>query len=130
MSKLEGYIEKGWGYEYIWATNDKYCGKILHFNKAGSKCSMLFHKEKDKTWFVNAGKFKLRFIDPKTAELHEEILEQGNIWHNPPLLPHQLECLEDHSIIVEVSTPDSIEDNYRIEPGDTQLKKESNETNI
>jgi hypothetical protein len=28
--------------------------------------------------------------------------------------------LEDNSIIVEVSTPDSVEDNFRIFPGDSQ----------
>lgn len=130
MNRLKGYVEKGWGYEYIWASNDKYCGKILHFTKAGSKFSMHFHKEKDETWYVNAGKFKLKYIDTNTAQLHEEILEQGNIWRNPPLFPHQLESMEDHSIIVEVSTPDSVEDNYRIIPGDSQTKKEENETNI
>jgi len=41
-------------------------------------------------------------------------------WHNPPLQPHQLEALEDGSSITEVSTPDSVEDNHRIIPGDSQ----------
>lgn len=130
MTRLDGYVKKGWGYEFIWATNDKYCGKILHFSKAGSKFSMHFHKDKDETWYVNAGKFKLRFIDTNTAELHEEILEQGDVWRNPPMLPHQLESLEDDSIIVEVSTADSVEDNYRIAAGDSQTKKDQNETDV
>ena len=26
-TRLEGKVDKGWGYEIIWATNDKYCGK-------------------------------------------------------------------------------------------------------
>jgi hypothetical protein len=34
-------------------------------------------------------------------------------------LPHQLHCLEEGTII-EVSTPDSVEDNYRVRPGDSQ----------
>ena len=29
--RLEGKVPKGWGYELIWATNDKYCGKIMVF---------------------------------------------------------------------------------------------------
>jgi hypothetical protein len=37
-----------------------------------------------------------------------------------PGYPHQLQAAEDNSIIVEVSTPDSIEDNYRVAPGDSQ----------
>ena len=36
------------------------------------------------------------------------------------MLPHQLLCLEQGTII-EVSTPDSIEDNYRVEKGDSQV---------
>ena len=27
-TRLEGFVKKGWGYELIWATNEKYCGKI------------------------------------------------------------------------------------------------------
>ena len=41
-------------------------------------------------------------------------------WHNPPLQPHQLVCMEPGSSVTEVSTADSVEDNYRIAPGDSQ----------
>ena len=37
MARLHGKVEKGWGYELIWATNDLYCGKIMVFEKVGSK---------------------------------------------------------------------------------------------
>ena len=118
--RLQGMVKKGWGYEIIWATNDKYCGKLMVFEKSKSKFSMHFHREKDETWFVNAGQFMLRYIDTKTAILHEKILKEGDVWHNPPLQPHQLEALQPNSIIFEVSTADSVEDNYRIMPGDSQ----------
>jgi mannose-6-phosphate isomerase-like protein (cupin superfamily) len=118
--RLTGKVDKGWGYEIIWATNEKYCGKILVFTKIGSKFSMHFHREKDETWFVNSGKFKLRYIDTSTAKIVEKILNEGDTWRNPPLLPHQLESLAPESILFEVSTPDSVEDNYRIFPGDSQ----------
>ena len=120
MTQLNGTVEKGWGYEVIWATNDKYCGKILVFNKKGAKFSMHFHKEKDETWFVNNGKFMLNYIDTNTAQLYQKELKEGDTWHNPPLQPHQLVALEDGSSITEVSTPDSVEDNYRLMPGDSQ----------
>lgn len=123
MNRLEGFVKKGWGYELIWATNDKYCGKIMVFEKAGSKFSMHFHKEKDETWFVNSGKFILRYIDTQTATLHEKVLNEGETWRNPPLMPHQLEAIVANSSITEVSTADSIEDNYRIIPGDSQKIK-------
>ena len=44
--RLEGKVEKGWGYELIWATNDKYCGKIMVFEKVGSKFSLHFIEKK------------------------------------------------------------------------------------
>lgn len=126
MNRLEGFVKKGWGYEIIWATNDQYCGKIMVFEKLGSKFSMHFHKQKDESWFVNSGKFLLRYIDTQTATLKEKVLTEGETWRNPPLLPHQLEAMVAGSTIFEVSTPDSVDDNYRIIPGDTQkLENES-----
>jgi uncharacterized RmlC-like cupin family protein len=119
-TRLSGAVQKGWGYELIWATNDQYCGKIMFFNKAGNKTSMHFHKEKDESWFVNSGSFKVRYIDTKDSMLYEKELNEGDVWHNPPLLPHQLVATRDESSVTEVSTPDSVEDNYRIGPGDSQ----------
>jgi len=118
MTRLEGYVEKGWGHELIWATNDQYCGKMMHFN-AGAKFSMHFHKEKDETWYVQSGKFVVKWIDTNTAEEYKRILNVGDTWHNPPCMPHQLICVEEGTVI-EVSTPDSVEDNYRVFPGDSQ----------
>jgi mannose-6-phosphate isomerase-like protein (cupin superfamily) len=118
MTRLNGVVKKGWGSELIWATNDKYCGKLLNFNK-DAKFSMHFHREKEETWYVLSGKFLLKYINTETAVTHEKLLEKGDVWHNPPLLPHQVICLEEGSLI-EVSTPDSVEDNYRIAKGDSQ----------
>lgn len=116
--RLEGFVEKGWGHELIWATNDKYCGKLLKFNK-DARFSMHFHSEKDETWFILAGKFLVKCIDTKDATHYETILTEGMTWHNPPLLPHQVICLEE-GMLIEVSTPDSVEDNYRVAKGDSQ----------
>ena len=41
----KGTVNKGWGFEIVFANNDKYCGKILVFNKAGAKTSLVLHKE-------------------------------------------------------------------------------------
>jgi mannose-6-phosphate isomerase-like protein (cupin superfamily) len=122
MTRHEGKVDKGWGYELIWATNDKYCGKIMVFDRVGAKFSMHFHKEKDESWFVNNGRFLLRWIDTETATLHEQELKEGDTWRNPPLQPHQLVALEPMSSISEVSTADSVEDNYRIAQGDSQVQ--------
>lgn len=116
--RLEGFVNKGWGSELIWATNDKYCGKLLHFNRA-SKFSMHFHAEKEETWYVLTGRFEVRWINTEDASECWANLAPGDTWHNKPLSPHQLICLEPGTII-EVSTPDSVEDNYRVRPGDSQ----------
>lgn len=116
--QLKGIVKKGWGSELIWATNDKYCGKLMTF-RGGAKFSMHFHSVKEETWLVQSGLFKVIYIDTKDASRHEKILNIGDTWHNPPLLPHQLICLT-AGVILEVSTADSVEDNYRVEAGDSQ----------
>jgi mannose-6-phosphate isomerase-like protein (cupin superfamily) len=122
--RLDGVVEKGWGSEVIFATTDKYCGKLLNFN-TGAKFSMHFHYEKDESWYVLTGKFIVKVIDTSNASQHDILLEPGNTWHNKPLLPHQVICIEEGTII-EVSTPDSVEDNYRVLPGDSQNEDTSN----
>lgn len=116
--RLNGKVEKGWGHEEIWATNDKYCGKFMHFDK-GAKFSMHFHAVKDETWYVLSGEFEVRWIDTNTAAYKTKALKEGDVWYNQPLMPHQLMCYKEGTII-EVSTPDSVEDNYRVLPGDSQ----------
>jgi mannose-6-phosphate isomerase-like protein (cupin superfamily) len=116
-----GKVAKGWGHEEIWVTNDKYCSKFMHFNK-GAKFSMHFHHEKEETWYVMSGEFLVLWINTDNAEMDRKILRAGDTWHNEPLKPHQLYC-EKEGTILEVSTPDSVKDNYRVLPGDSQKIK-------
>ena len=118
-----GKIDKGWGYEIVWANNDKYCGKLLVFERAGAKTSLVFHKEKAKSWFVNAGKFKVNFIDVATGETKQAVLQEGQTADFGQLGPHQIEALEPNSMIFEVGTGDYVEDRFRLAPGDTQMKQ-------
>ncbi len=116
----QGQIKKGWGFELVWTNNDKYCGKLLVFERAGAKTSLVFHKEKSKSWFINAGKFKITFVDVATGEMKEAILEEGKTVDFGPLSPHQVEALVANSIILEVGTADYVEDRFRLAPGDSQ----------
>ena len=120
MERLEGKVDKGWGFELIWATNDLYCGKMMVFTKKGNKFSMHFHKEKDESWYVLKGRFTLHIMNTETADIETQVLNTGDTWRNEPMWPHQLVAMEDDCIIIEVSTPDSVEDNYRIGKGDSQ----------
>jgi len=122
-SKTEGstyIIDKGWGREIIFADEPAYCGKLMQFDCKGSKFSMHYHAVKDETWYVSRGSFLLRIINTNTANITERFLKTGDSWRNAPLVPHQLEALEDNSEIIEVSTYDDADDNYRVIPGDSQ----------
>jgi mannose-6-phosphate isomerase-like protein (cupin superfamily) len=120
--RLFGRVDKSWGYEDIFISNNKYCAKYLVFDKAGNKTSMHFHKEKEETWTVIQGSFLVRYIYTDVAETKERILTPGDVDAKPihrtfnieALMPHQLIALEDDSIMLEVSTADSVEDNYRL----------------
>lgn len=120
--RLFGKVDKSWGYEDIFVSNDMYCAKYLVFDKAGNKTSMHFHRDKHETWRVVQGKFLVRFIYTDTAKEVERILTPADadaqtihkIFPIEPLMPHQLIALEDNSIMLEVSTADSVEDNYRL----------------
>jgi mannose-6-phosphate isomerase-like protein (cupin superfamily) len=124
VTRFSGTVEKGWGHEYIFATNEFYCGKILHFSKRGNKFSMHFHARKDESWYVCSGSFILRVIDHRDASVKETILNKGDSIRIYPLTIHQLEALEDASEMFEVSTADSVADNYRVRPGDSQLARD------
>jgi mannose-6-phosphate isomerase-like protein (cupin superfamily) len=120
MKQLKGFVKKGWGSELIWVTNELYCGKLLNFD-TGSKFSCHFHSVKDETWYILSGKFIVKMIDTTNATQTDIELNVGDVHRNLPLQPHQIICIEAGTII-EVSTPDSVEDNYRVLPGDSQSK--------
>jgi len=111
-------VIKGWGHEEIFADTDQYCGKILHF-KQGGRCSLHFHAKKHETWRVLRGTFIVEYVNIQTTQRAAQSLHEGDVWVNPPLFPHRLVCLEEGQIL-EVSTADSVSDNYRIEAGDSQ----------
>jgi mannose-6-phosphate isomerase len=115
---MNRYITKGWGSEEIWANTDRYCGKYLHF-KDNSQFSMHFHADKDETWIVQSGEFIVEIIDTADASSRLIKLFPGDVWRNTPLMPHKLRCLKAGTVI-EVSSKDSPNDNYRVAPGDSQ----------
>jgi len=120
--RLFGRVDKSWGYEEIFISNDMYCAKYLVFDRLGGSTSMHFHKEKHETWTVVQGSFLVKYIETDTANVREKILRPVRIdsgyrqerFTIEPLVPHQLISLEANSIMLEISTPDSVEDNYRL----------------
>ena len=109
-------IEKGWGHELIIYNSQKYCGKILVFNK-GYEFSMHYHILKQETWYVNKGRFIYNWIDTNNGVTHTNELKPGDVVTQKAGVPHQLEALEDGEIF-EVSTQHFDSDSYRIWKGD------------
>jgi mannose-6-phosphate isomerase-like protein (cupin superfamily) len=113
-------VPKKWGHELIIENNDKYCGKVLHFEDK-CKFSMHFHMLKHETWYVQSGRFIYRWIDTTNADQHEKEIGPGDVIVIEPGHPHQLEALE-RGDIFEVSTKHYDSDSYRVWKGDSQNK--------
>jgi len=105
-------VEKPWGYELIWALGEAYCGKIL-FVRAGHSLSLQFHREKDESWLVHAGRAKVELGAVGEKALKEEVVGAGAAFRFRPGTVHRVTALDDTTIL-EVSTP-QLEDVVRLE---------------
>lgn len=105
-------VEKPWGHELIWALSEQYAGKVL-FVKAGASLSLQFHREKDESWYVQAGRARLELGEAGQAVLDEEIIGAGAAFRYRPGTVHRVTALEDTTIL-EVSTP-HLDDVVRLE---------------
>lgn len=94
---------KPWGREIWWADNKKYAGKILEVKK-GEKLSLQYHRWKEETQYLFAGKVKIIYGKNKDR-LNSKVLNPGDVFHIPPRLIHRLEGIASKSIVFEVSTP-------------------------
>jgi len=99
------------GYELHWAMQKTYTGKIFVFDKI-SNTDMIFHKHKNKSFFVNSGKFKIRFVDLSNGDFKETSLDEGGTIDIPAFTPHQICCTTSNGSINEVSDSNNEEDIY------------------
>jgi len=95
-------VDKPWGYELIWALTDAYAGKLLVV-RAGHALSLQFHREKDESWLVQAGRAKVELSRAGDAVPKEEIVGPGAAFRFRPGTVHRVTALEDTTIL-EVST--------------------------
>jgi mannose-6-phosphate isomerase len=105
-------VEKPWGHELIWALTDVYCGKLL-FVKAGHSLSLQFHRGKDESWLVQAGRAKLELGEVGEKVLKQGVVGPGAAFHFVPGTVHRVTAIEDTTIL-EVSTP-QLDDVVRLE---------------
>jgi mannose-6-phosphate isomerase len=124
-------VEKPWGYELHWVTEDApYMGKVLHINE-GARLSLQVHDQKQESWFLMNGRAAVIWENNK-GELIETELKSGVGYSSKIGQKHRLKGLTDTDIL-EVSTPESgttwrLDDDYA-RPHETpeQRKKERGE---
>jgi hypothetical protein len=98
MDGLQNKSQKTpWGYELVWASTESYGGKMLVFTNAGNKTPFGFTKKQDRTWFVNNGSVKIRWIDTTKGQLYEASLTEGQTYHVPQFQPVSLEAVSDNT---------------------------------
>lgn len=100
-------IKTKYGYEAVWADGPTYHGKFLVFEKTNSKSDMFMNTKITKTWFVNSGSFKIRWIETSEGKVYEQKLDEGQTFFVPPNKPTQIVSLKDNSSITEASSKDS-----------------------
>ena len=76
--------------------------------------------QQKKNLFRLSGSVWLVTIDPGDASENGRKMVKGDVMRLKPLTVHQVQALEDDTVIIEVSTPDLTDDNYRVRPGDSQ----------
>jgi uncharacterized RmlC-like cupin family protein len=107
-------IDTDYGYDIVWADTESYCSKILVFEKANTKTSLHFHRNKHKTWFVNAGKFQAQWVDTADGKVYAQELPEGSTLDIPALTPVLLQSLEDNSAMAETANNNDTADIYRL----------------
>lgn len=114
----EGVHQTSYGYDLVWASNEKYSAKIRVFNKANTSTDLYFQTQRSKTWFVNNGSFRLRWIDTNTAQIFEQDFTEGQTYTVSLNQPVQLVALIDGSSVTECGNMDDGADIYRVIPGE------------
>lgn len=104
-------VEKPWGHEIIWASTDRYVGKVLHV-EAGESLSLQYHEVKTETLHVFTGRVRLE-VGTSADDLESVVLGPGEGFHLPSGTLHRLEALETADVL-EASTP-HLDDLVRLE---------------
>ena len=103
-------VPKPWGYELIFAENDRYAGKILHI-ASGQLLSLQYHERMDETFYVLKGEVNLTVEEE--GELKEIRLPEGSSYHIAPGIRHRMRA-ESACDLIEVSSPE-LDDVVRLE---------------
>jgi len=110
-------VPKGWGFEKWMWNDERYCGKLLYI-ASGRRCSWHYHKLKDETFYLQSGECRVTYGWEDDLEKAQSVtLTQGDCFHVPPGLRHQMHALQDCELF-EFSTHHEDSDSYRVIRGD------------
>jgi len=101
--KLPRKTDKPWGYELLFAHTPKYAGKVI-FVRKGHRLSFQYHKEKDESMYIYAGK-ALIDIEGSDGQSVQYVAEPGCCVRIPPFTKHRVQAIEDMTVFA-VSTPE------------------------
>lgn len=113
---MEEDFKKEWGIEVTWASHENHCGKILVFGPPGSQMPFHFHAVTDKSWFVNSGKFMVRWIDTADGKIYQQELNEGGTFYVERLKPASLVALDNNSTMLQTSNQDTKNDIFNVIP--------------
>jgi len=104
-------VDKPWGYELIWAEQQRYVGKILHIEQ-GQQLSYQYHRQKDETIHLLSGVLELQ-VASADGPRQTLRLQPGQSFHIVPGLRHRMSAIETCDVL-EASTPE-LDDVVRLE---------------
>ena len=96
-------VEKPWGREVIYASNELYIGKIIEINE-GARLSLQLHEQKDETIYVLDGTLRL-VIGDSVDTLRSRDLSEGVSFRVQAGQVHRYQAPFGSVRVLEVSTP-------------------------
>lgn len=122
-------VEKPWGYELIFTSEDlPYTGKLMHLN-ANTRQSLQIHDQKVETYYLGSGRGGV-IIENEKGEMERIEFEQGKGYTTKIGQKHRIFAITECDIL-EFSMPETgttyrLEDDYN-RPNETeQMRKDPN----
>lgn len=122
-------VEKPWGYELIFTSEDlPYTGKLMHLN-AGTRQSLQIHDKKVETYYLGSGRGGV-IIENSNGEMEEVEFEKDKGYTTHIGQKHRIFSITDCDIL-EFSTPEigttyRLEDDYKRSDETEEVRKQDN----
>lgn len=119
-------VEKPWGYELIFTTDDlPYTGKLMHLKK-GTRQSLQIHDKKVETYYLGSGRGGV-LIENEKGEMEQVEFEKDKGYTTKLGQKHRIFAITDCDVL-EFSTPEvgntyRLEDDYKRDTETEEMRK-------